>query len=128
MFFQKSDPQGVLVLERCTVELDPNEQQDFSFVIGKLISFTTQAVNCNKIFFLQKPVIYYYIPLDKFSKNVFTKGKTKLESAVKGLNNSVVVTCIQCLRVKKRPTHSVPKRKKNEMAGFSVCMMPAMNV
>ncbi|XP_053400019.1 inositol polyphosphate-4-phosphatase type I A-like isoform X2 [Mercenaria mercenaria] len=29
----KSDPQGVFVLERCTVELDVNEQQNFSFVI-----------------------------------------------------------------------------------------------
>ncbi|XP_060565796.1 inositol polyphosphate-4-phosphatase type I A-like isoform X2 [Ruditapes philippinarum] len=29
----KHDPQGVFVLERCTVELDVNEQQNFSFVI-----------------------------------------------------------------------------------------------
>ena len=33
--FQKSDPAGLLVMERCAVELDLNEQQNFSFVIGK---------------------------------------------------------------------------------------------
>ena len=40
-FFQKSDPAGLLVMERCAVELDLNEQQNFSFVIGIAIYIIT---------------------------------------------------------------------------------------
>ena len=35
--FQRSEVTGVIVLERCTVELDPDEELDFSFVLSKLL-------------------------------------------------------------------------------------------
>ena len=35
--FQRSEVTGVKVLERCTVELDPDEELDFSFVLSKLL-------------------------------------------------------------------------------------------
>ena len=31
---QSSEAAGVIVLERCVVELDPDEELDFSFVLG----------------------------------------------------------------------------------------------
>ena len=34
-FFQRSEPLGVLVIERCTVELDLEEDAVNSFVLGK---------------------------------------------------------------------------------------------
>ncbi|XP_052794474.1 inositol polyphosphate-4-phosphatase type I A-like isoform X2 [Mya arenaria] len=46
-YVQKSEPQGVLVLERCAVELDVNEQNSFSFVIvfeGDEVTYTFSAL------------------------------------------------------------------------------------
>ncbi len=37
LLLQHSEPIGVIVLERCAVELDPDEELLYSFVLGKKI-------------------------------------------------------------------------------------------